>query len=700
MEQKRPNALINEKSPYLQQHAFNPVNWYPWGEEAFALAKELDKPIFLSIGYSSCHWCHVMEKESFDNPEIAGLMNDAFVNIKVDREERPDIDAVYMAACQAMNNQGGWPLSIVMTPDKKPFFAATYIPPTQRYNRYGMNEFVPRIKEVWATRREEILASADSITAELSGAEQAEGNTSLPETEMFTRAFAQFTERFDGTFAGFGNAPKFPSPHNILFLIRYWFYSGKVDALDMAVKTLTAMRMGGMYDQIGFGFHRYSTDRQWLLPHFEKMLYDQAMLLYAYAEGYRATGNPLFRQTCEEIAQYLSLKMTSPEGLFYSAEDADSEGEEGKFYLWHANELYELLGEHAELFTEYWNISAEGNFADPIRGGIKTGENIPHLKMLPEDFAQQKNMPAKEFITLLEQARTKLYERREQRVYPFKDDKILTDWNGLMCGALAYAGFVLNNNTLMEMAERNINALTDLMLNDDGSLMHRARTGTAGIPGMLDDYAGVIFALTELFFATGKSGYLSRALMFTDYTLEMFKDEAGGGFFMSGKNNESLIIRTKEKYDGAIPSGNSLMLYNLVRLARITGARHLTDESYGLANTLAGTVSSYPSVYTFALAGYMHLLYPGREAVIALKGDTLSGDNFVQLLKQQYAPDIVHCFKLHRDKALNVFIPFIGEMEPGELLSAGYMCRNFSCSLPAYTLEAWKAELDGNGSTV
>ena len=446
-----PNRLIHEKSPYLLQHAYNPVDWHAWNEEAFQKARAENKPIFLSVGYSTCHWCHVMEKESFEDSEVAALMNEAFVSIKVDREERPDIDHVYMTVCQMMTGSGGWPLTIVMTPYKKPFFAATYIPKASRFGRPGMMELIPRISEVWRNRNKEVLESAENMTTALQSMEKENPGDPL-EAGVLDKAYQELAQRFDKTYGGFSGAPKFPTPHNFLFLLRYWMRSGRLNALNMVEKTLHEIRWGGIFDQIGFGFHRYSTDKEWLVPHFEKMLYDQAMLALAYLETYQATGNTLYADTAKEIFAYVLRDLRSPEGGFYSAEDADSEGVEGKFYVWTEQELRKILPPgDADLLVRVFHIQKEGNFREEA-SGKSLGANIFYTGRSLEDMASELNVSAQDLKKRIECARSRLFEAREKRIHPHKDDKILTDWNGLMIAALARGTQVLGEKTYADAA--------------------------------------------------------------------------------------------------------------------------------------------------------------------------------------------------------------------------------------------------------
>ncbi|MCJ7808413.1 MAG: thioredoxin domain-containing protein, partial [Dehalococcoidia bacterium] len=516
------NRLIQEKSPYLLQHADNPVDWYPWGADAFTKAQSENKPIFLSIGYSTCHWCHVMAHESFEDLEVGKLMNESFVSIKVDREERPDIDAVYMKVCQMMTGSGGWPLTIIMTPDKEPFFAATYIPRESRFGLIGMLDLIPRIKELWSTRQTEVLDSASQITGALRQASSDISNEELSES-MLHLTYEQLASRFDQENGGFSIAPKFATPHNLLFLLRYWARTGNEQSLHMVEKTLQAMRSGGIYDHIGFGFHRYSTDTQWLVPHFEKMLYDQAMLAMAYTEAYQVTGKEEYAQTAHEIFDYILRDMTAPDGGFYSAEDADTDGEEGKFYLWTHQEIAQVLSvEEANLATIVFSIKKDGNFSET--DGRENISNILHLTETLEELAVNLNISVHELKKNLEKIRKKLFAYREKRVHPHKDDKILTDWNGLMVAALSKGAQVLNEPHYASAAKRAIDFTLNNMLTSDGRLLHRFRDGQAALPAYIDDYAFLIYGMLELYETSFDSRYLEGAIALNGDLIDHFWD--------------------------------------------------------------------------------------------------------------------------------------------------------------------------------
>ncbi len=562
------NRLAEEKSPYLIQHADNPVDWFPWCEGAFEKAKKEDKPIFLSIGYSTCHWCHVMAHESFEDEEVARLMNETFVSIKVDREERPDIDQIYMKAAHMMTGSGGWPLNVILTPDKKPFYAATYIPKEKRFGRPGMLELIPKIKHLWKDRREKLLSSAEDVTHALSS--RAVESSDL-DISILHSAFKTLDHSFDSENGGFGGAPKFPSSHTFLFLLRYWDRTGDDIALEMVKKTMMSMRSGGIFDHIGLGFHRYSTDTGWLLPHFEKMLYDQAMISLACLEIYQATKEPFYAGVAEEIFSYVTRDMQSSEGGFYSAEDADSEGEEGKYYLWTKGEIKSILNKKEfELFTEAYNIKKEGNYRDESTGRF-TGKNVLHQNLSIDELSLRSNITKENLERLLAQAREKLFYERNKRVKPDKDDKILADWNGLMIASLARGSQVLDEIGLLEKAERGMEFVLSNMKDDEGRLLHRYRDGTAGIMGNLDDHAFIIWALLELYEASFKTDHLKMALELNKDVLERFMDNENSGFYFTPDDGEDLIVRNKEIYDGAMPSGNSVTIFNLLKLSRITG---------------------------------------------------------------------------------------------------------------------------------
>jgi uncharacterized protein YyaL (SSP411 family) len=679
---KYRNRLANEKSPYLLQHADNPVDWYPWGSEAFEKAVRENKPIFLSIGYSTCHWCHVMAHESFEDPGVAALMNEVFISIKVDREERPDIDNVYMTVCQMMTGSGGWPLTIIMTPDKKPFFAATYIPRETRFGRVGMSDLIPRIREIWAKRKDEVLSSASRVIESLQNAAEftpGEG----PGEPMLHLAYHQLSERFDEEHGGFGGAPKFPTPHNLLFLLRYWKRTGDGKALDMVEKTLRTMRCGGIYDHIGYGFHRYSTDAKWLVPHFEKMLYDQALLAAACIEAYQATRKEEYARTAREIFTYVLRDMTAQEGGFYSAEDADSEGEEGKFYLWTYDEINQVLTtEEAELFTKLFNIKADGNFRDEA-AGRKTGRNIPHLTESAEETASLD--ASAELQQSLESIREKLFNHRNKRIHPHKDDKILTDWNGLMVAALAEGTRVLDQPEYAAAAKRAVDFIVGRMSTPDGGLLHRYRDGEAAVSGHLDDYAFLIHGLLELYETTFETGYLKKALQLNEYLLKHFWDDKNGGFYFTADDGEELPVRQKEIYDGAIPSGNSVAMMNLLRLGRITANHDFEEKAAGIGRAFFENIQQLPSAYTRLMTAVDFAVGPSYEVIItgyAQAGDT---GKMLQAVRQEYIPNKIVIFVPATPDASDIrqIAPYTANQSPIGGKATAYVCVNYKCNLPA-----------------
>jgi uncharacterized protein YyaL (SSP411 family) len=679
----RTNRLINEKSPYLLQHSTNPVDWYPWGNEAFEKARTEDKPIFLSIGYSTCHWCHVMEHESFEDDSVAGLMNDAFVSIKVDREERPDIDNIYMTVCQIVTGSGGWPLTIIMTPDKKPFFAATYIPRESRFGQIGLTELVPRIKELWKSRRADILQSADQITEALAQASNGTSHGELSEP-ILKAAFEHFQQSFDSRFGGFGRAPKFPTPHNLLFLLRYWKRYDDPQALDMAEKTLRAMRLGGIYDHIGFGFHRYSTDPQWLLPHFEKMLYDQALLAIAYVEAFSATGKGEYRQTASEIFEYVLRDMTDSSGAFFSAEDADSEGEEGKFYLWTEDEVMRLLGPiDADLFSRIYDIQEDGNF-DEQATGRKNGMNIVHLNKSISALSREMNLPESDLNEKLKSIRERLLEYRNLRPRPHKDDKILTDWNGLMIASLALGAQVLDKPIYADAATKAVDFIFGNMRTSEGRLLHRYRDDQAAVPGSIDDYSFLIWGLLNLYEATFETRFLKDALELNEVALERFWDEESGAFHFTADDAEKLPVRTKEVYDGALPSGNSVAAYNLIRLGRISGNPEFEARAEKIVNGSSGQVRRAPQAFTMLLSAFDFALGPGCEVVVVGKPDAADTQEMIRVIRQHYIPNKVVIFRPDGPKLPDIvhFAGFVKDQKSIDGKATAYVCRRYTCDLP------------------
>ncbi|PKM77383.1 MAG: thioredoxin domain-containing protein [Firmicutes bacterium HGW-Firmicutes-15] len=594
---RKANRLITEKSPYLLQHAYNPVDWYPWGKEAFEKAKSKDTPIFLSIGYSTCHWCHVMEKESFEDSVVANLLNQDFVCIKVDREERPDIDHIYMQVCQALTGSGGWPLTIIMTPERHPFYAATYLPPLSRGGMPGLLELLPRLSQLWKNDRETALNAGQEVSNLIKITPRVKTGIQLSE-EVFIRAFKQYEQAFDSAYGGFGSAPKFPTPHTLLFLLKYYELHREKKALQMVEKTLLSMYQGGIYDHIGFGFSRYSTDRKWLVPHFEKMLYDNALLAMSYLEADRITGSHFYGRVAGEIFTYILRDMTSPEGGFYSAEDADSEGEEGKFYAWSPDEVMHVLGPRGAHYCEMYDITDAGNFE---------GRSIPNLV---------KNIRVTDARAELEQERQALFAHREKRVKPHKDDKILSSWNGLMIAALAMGYRIIKDERYLQAAERAADFVLRKLRREDGRLLARYREGEALYPAYAADYAYLIWGLIELHEAGSDSRYLKAAQELNNDLLKLFWDKEKGGLFFYGEDSEKLLIRPKEVYDGAMPSDNAVATSNFLRLGRMTGNANLEERVRDQFLLFAGTINENPTAYAFWLLVALNQRQTGLRIVL------------------------------------------------------------------------------------
>ncbi len=677
------NRLSGEKSPYLLQHAENPVDWYPWGDEAFERARREDKPVFLSIGYSTCHWCHVMAHESFEDREVADILNSAFVSVKVDREERPDIDNIYMSVCQLMTGRGGWPLTIFLTPDKKPFFAATYLPKTARYGQPGLVDLLGHIIKYWKGDREKILSASEEVFAILNRPTLPGGEGVNAERILFD-AFNAFASIYDIRNGGFGASPKFPTPHNLLFLLRYWEKTGGKSALDMALDTLRKMRLGGIFDHVGFGFHRYSTDAGWLVPHFEKMLYDQALLAMAYIEAYQASGCAFFKETAEEIFKYVLRDMNSPGGAFYSAEDADSEGREGKFYLWTEEDAGRLLEpDDAALAVRIFNIRKDGNFKDEMRGA-STGENILHLRNDMDKLSSDLGISSPELRRRVENIRKILFAEREKRVRPHRDDKILTDWNGMMIAALAIGGRIFDNDKYTGAAKSAAEFIFDNMMTGDFRLFHRYRDGEAAISGNLDDYAYMIWALVELYQSTFDARRLVTAIRLSESVLAHFADPRTGVFYFTPDDGEKLIARPVSYSDGAAPSGNSVLAYNFIRLAGITGDQKWEQNAERIIKAAAEYIEYSPAGHSMFLI-CINLLSAGpREVVIA--GDLNDGSTRKMLgrLNKSYLPDAVVVLNPEdgEDRLLLEAAPRLKEYHKINGKTTAYVCRNRSCEKP------------------
>ncbi len=673
------NRLSGETSAYLLAHADNPVNWYPWGDEAFAAAQADDKPIFLSIGYSSCHWCHVMEEESFEDAEVAALLNDAFICIKVDREERPDIDNLYMRFTVAMTGGGGWPMTVIMTPEGDPFFAATYIPKNASFGRTGMMQLLPAIAGQWETGREEIAAQAAEIRTVVIHSRQVSEVSREPSQGVADSGFGAFRASFDSEYGGFGNAPKFPSPHNLIFLLRYWNATGEQEALDMVTTTLRAVRCGGIFDQLGFGVHRYSTDREWLVPHFEKMLYDQALLTMAFLETYQATEDEFFAAAAIEILEYVLRDMTSADGAFYSSEDADSEGGEGAFYTWSLDEMSRILTP-AELQAAigYWNVNETGNFSEADE--LDNPRNILHLtrencsSALPSPGELQDVIPA---------ARRTLLLSRESRPRPFRDEKVLADWNGLMIAALARASIVLKDPKYLDAAAEAFEFIMDRMMTEDQSLIHSFAGGRQGPGAFLDDYAFLIWGCLELYSASLQQQYLDIAIELQSVLDNHFADESGGGYFFTGDLADPQIPRLKESYDGAAPSGNSVELHNLITLWKITGDPRYMESASRIESAFSASVSITPAAYSMLLSGIMYGRNGGTEVLLVGEPDDPAALEMLAVLRADYRPWMT---VLLMDPSDTHHGPaWVRDISDASAIPAAYVCRGGACSLPVGT---------------
>ncbi|MDD3643749.1 MAG: thioredoxin domain-containing protein [Candidatus Krumholzibacteria bacterium] len=685
------NRLANEKSPYLLQHAGNPVDWRPWGEEAFDAARAQDRPIFLSIGYSSCHWCHVMEGESFEDESVARLLNESYISIKVDREERPDIDAVYMKVCQAMTGSGGWPLTIFMTPDRRPFFAATYLPKSSRGGLIGMAELLPHIASIWKSDRAHLERVGENAFAALDASSLRGGGAAIP-AGAIAEAARRLEASFDPEFGGFGDRPKFPTPHQLTLLLRARRRGGSEAALEMTTRTLRAIHDGGIHDHLGGGYHRYATDRRWLVPHFEKMLYDQAMLAIAFLETAQATGDRFFAGAAEDIFGYVLRDMNLPGGGFCSAEDADSEGGEGAFYIWKKDGIEAALGPgDSEIFCDFYGVTD---------GGIFEGKNILNIPRGAREAAGEisaaNGTSARALDELLSRARRRLLDIRSLRPRPMRDDKVLADWNGLMIAALARGARVTGRPEYAEAARKAARFVLGAMRGPGGGLLHRWREGEGAIEGFLDDYAFMVYGLLELYEATFEPEHLSDALALTDLMIQRFGDGDGGGFFLTAGGAGDLPVRTKEIYDGAVPSGNSIAALCLLRLGRLTGRADYEARADRLLREFAGAMESHPTAYTQMLSAVDLALGPEAEIVIA--GDPEADETKAMLAEigRRFLPRAVTMLRPPGERPAIVDIaPMLGGMVPIDGDAAVYVCEGYSCKAPVVTHEDLADLLDG-----
>jgi uncharacterized protein YyaL (SSP411 family) len=692
---ENPNRLTHESSPYLLDHADNPVDWYPWGEEAFEKARQENKLIFLSIGYSACHWCHVMEAEVFSDPEVAALMNETFVNILVDREERPDIDGQYQRMARFLNGTSGWPLNIIMTPDGDPFLAANYIPKETRFDLMGMMELIPKLQYAWENDARRIATIAEQTALAF---EETSGGASAAKLDASTldAAFSQLDTAFDDQNGGFSPAPKFPMPHRLMFLLRYWQRTADDRALAMVESTLEQMRQGGVYDQVGFGVHRYATDEQWRVPHFEKMLYDQALLAMAYTEAYQATGKREYEQTAREIFDYVLRVLATDEGAFYAAEDADSEGVEGAFYLWTLDEIAQVLSpEEVRLATAVYTLDETGNFPDQDAGD---GENILYQTTSYEDLASDLDMSEEALRAQMETIRQKLFAARETRVHPAVDDSIFTDWNGLMIAALAKGAQAFDEPRYAQAASDAADFLLAAMRDDDGRLLHRYRDGEASIRATADDYAFLIWGLLDLYEATFDADYLQSAITLNEVFIEHFWDGEDGGFFLTADDADTGDVLTRQKLfeDDRLPSANSAAMLNLLRLGRLTGNSAWEEKANALSQAAAADVDANPGGYTHLLSALDFALGPTYEVVIVGEPDREDAQALIEALRRPFLPNMVTILRPPDDDAP---ILQIADFAKGYYALDGeataYVCQNYLCELPTTDAEVMLALLAG-----
>ena len=668
-QENKSNRLINEKSPYLIQHAYNPINWYPWGEEAFEDAKKEDKPIFLSIGYSTCHWCHVMAHESFEDENVAAILNKFFISIKLDREERPDVDSVYMTVCQALTGSGGWPLTIIMTPDQKPFFAGTYFPKTSRYGMPGLIEILESVATQWKNSKEKLINSSDNILKELGKFFVSESNDTKLSEKNLKNGYNQLLKSFDIKYGGFSPAPKFPTPHKLMFLLRYYKMYDETNALEMVETTLGSMYRGGLFDHIGYGFSRYSTDDKYLVPHFEKMLYDNALLVIAYLEAYEITKNPLYKDISIKSLEYVFRELTSNEGGFYCAQDADSEGEEGKYYVFTPDEIKIILGEEdGNYFNEYYDITDEGNFE---------GKSIPNL--IKNSNYNKKD----EKIDVLAQ---NILDYRNERYYLHKDDKILTSWNGLMIAALSKAYKVLEDEKYLEYAKKAVDFIYNNLVDSKGRLFARYREKESKHKAILDDYAFLTYGLIELYESSYETLYLKKAIDLTEAMIDLFFDEKNAGFFLYRKDSEKLIARPKELFDGAIPSGNSVAAYNLIRLARITGKSLFEEISKDVLDYIAGSIISEEINHSFFLIASSFALNKTKELICVIK-DESEKEKIKDTLSDMQAFNLTVIIKNEENSSeLEELIPSTKDYTLKDNKATYYLCEGNSCFPPTNNL--------------
>jgi uncharacterized protein len=662
-EHKYTNSLISETSPYLLQHAHNPVDWYSWSEEALQIAREKDIPILLSIGYSSCHWCHVMERESFENEKIAKLMNENFICIKVDREERPDLDDIYMNAVQAMTGSGGWPMTVFLAPNLKPFYAGTYFPPMDIYGRPGFVTVLLSISKFYREHKDKVKAHSDQIVSVMQDMSEFKVSEESLSADVLDFLYNQSVSIYDPDYGGFGNAPKFPQPTLLSFLMRYWKRKGESHALEMVDNSLKKMANGGIYDHLGGGFHRYSVDERWFAPHFEKMLYDNALLSKVYLEAYQITGNDLYRRVVEETLDYVIREMYRSDGGFYSAQDADSEGEEGKYYVWNLDEVKKILDENTDIFVRYYNLTAEGNF--------EHGKNILYIA----DSNQESS-------DILPECKNLLFEHREKRVKPGLDDKILTSWNALMISSMAFGYQVLGNEKYLDVACKTADFILS-ELSKDGKLLRTYRNGIGKLNAYAEDYAFFINALIDLYEATFDVKWLKEGVRLNSIFISEFWDDEKGGFFYTGKSHESLIVRPKSFHDGAIPSANSIAGMNLLRLAKFTGDDKLIEKAGTIFRLFMDQIQQAPVGFSQMLCVLDFYLGSVKEIVVIGKREDTETKKAIQMLYDRYIPNKILVFsEPDNEKGIEDEIPLLKGRINKENQTIVYICEDNTCKNP------------------
>jgi uncharacterized protein YyaL (SSP411 family) len=670
---KHTNRLQNETSPYLLQHAHNPVDWYTWGEEALEKSRTENKPILLSIGYSACHWCHVMERESFENEEIAGLMNEHFVNVKVDREERPDLDQIYMNAVQLMLGHGGWPLTVFLTPELIPFYGGTYFPPEDRFRLPGFPRVLLGVADSYRSRPEEIAQTTSSFLNELRRMSVANESNEPLNSQLLDTAYSGLARNYDQQHGGFGGAPKFPSSMNLEFLLRVHHHTGNDEALDMVTHSCRQMAEGGLYDQLGGGFHRYSTDAQWLVPHFEKMLYDNALLSRLYVHAYQVTGDEFFRRIAVETFDYVASEMTDPNGAFYSTQDADSEGVEGKFFVWTEEEIIEVLGEEdARLVTAYFGVTAEGNFEE---------KNILHVPRPAETVASDLNVSVDHLLETIERSKPLLLAAREKRIKPGRDEKAIAAWNGMMLTSFAEAACVLERADYLRIAERNADFILTT-LRQKGTLLHVYKDGQAKHHGYLDDYASVASGLLSLYEATGAIRWLNECLTLTDQMCAEFWDETDGGFFYTSEHGESLIVRNKDFMDNATPAGNSVAAELLLRLSLLTENQDYGRKAITIFRLLRDQMSRYPSAFGYLLGALDFYLSTPKEIVLVGEAEAEDLRALLREVWKPYLPNKVLAQSLTSDAETSQVVPLLRDRSAIGGRATAYVCENYSCLQP------------------